>query len=391
MRRSGGSQTREAIFLLALAAFIAGISLRVVEPMLPELAADFGASVSSAAGVITSFALAYAAAVLIQGPLGDRFGKLRVVTIGIALAGAAGIACAFAWDLASLAAMRLVMGMFASAPVALGMAYIGDAVPIGERQATIARFIAGSILGQTLGPLFGGLLTDWAGWRLSFATLGTVFIAVAAILFLRTARGWPAIAPGRFEPLAVHRRLLGRAAVRWLVAVGAAETFFFFGAYAFLGAFLRIRFDLSFTAIGLILAGYGIGGLAYSAMARWLIRSLGERGLVVAGGAVGMTCFVLISVVPHWIYTVPCALGLGLAFYLVHNTVQTKATEVAPDARGSAVALYASAWSLGQAFGAAAIGLAVAAVGYAPAIMACGLGYGILGWWLRSNLHRLRP
>jgi len=42
-----------------------------------------------------------------------------------------------------------------------------------------------------------------------------------------------------------------------------------------------------------------------------------------------------------WLYTVPCTISLGIAFYLVHNTVQTKATEVAPDARASALALYA--------------------------------------------------
>ena len=263
---------RDAIRLLALAGFNAGISLRCVEPMLPKLAEEFAVSVSAAAVVITSFALAYAIAVLLQGPLGDRFGKLRVVTLGTALAGIMSLACAFAWSLESLAALRLTTGIFASSSVALGMAYIGDVVPPGERQTTIAHFIAGSLLGQTLGPLFGGIFTDWVGWRVSFGVLGVIFVLVTAILWLRTVRAWPAIAPGRFRPLAAHRRLVGRAPMRWLVAVGVAETFFFFGAYAFLGAFLQRRFDLSFTAIGLILAGYGVGGLLYSSMARSLIQ-----------------------------------------------------------------------------------------------------------------------
>lgn len=381
---------REAIRLLALAGFNAGISLRCVEPMLPKFADDFGTSVSAAAAVITSFALAYALAVLLQGPLGDRFGKLRVVTLGTGLAGIASLGCALAWSLESLAAMRLLTGMFASSSVALGMAYIGDAVPLGERQHTIARFIAGSLLGQTLGPLFGGAFTDWIGWRASFGVLGLIFAAVSAILWARTAGAWPAIAPGRFQPFTVLRRLLGRAAMRWLVAVGVAETFFFFGAYAFLGAFLRLRFDLSFTAIGLILAGYGVGGLVYSLAARPLIRALGERGLVLAGGSAGLVLYAILAVVPHWAYAIPCTIGLGVAFYLIHNTIQTKATEVAPEARGAAVALYASAWALGQAGGVAAMGLAVAAAGYAPAIVASGIGFGVLGLWLRSNMHRLK-
>jgi YNFM family putative membrane transporter len=382
---------REAIGLLALAGFNAGISLRCVEPMLPKLADEFGTSVSAAAVVITSFALAYAVAVLLQGPLGDRFGTLRVVTIGTALAGAASLAGAFAWSLESLAALRLLTGIFASASVALGMAYIGDVVPPGERQTTIAHFIAGSLLGQTLGPLVGGLFTDWVGWRVSFGVLGAIFLLVAAILALRTARAWPAIAPGRFQPLAVHRSLLRRAPMRWLVAVGVAETFFFFGAYAFLGAYLQQRFALSFTAIGLILAGYGAGGLLYSSMARALIRALGERGLMAAGGAMGFALYALFVLLPHWAYAIPCTIALGLAFYLIHNTIQTRATEVAPDARGSAVALYASAWALGQAAGVAAMGVVVAAAGYASAIVASGVGFGLLGWWLRSNMRRLKP
>jgi predicted MFS family arabinose efflux permease len=328
---------------------------------------------------------------LLQGPLGDRYGKLRVVTIGMALAGIASLACAFCWDIPSLAAMRLATGMFASASVALGMAYIGDVVPISERQTTIAHFIAGSMLGQMLGPLVGGALTDWVGWRGSFGLLGIVFPCVATVLFLRTRSAWPAALGGPFRPLAVYRGLWSRIAVRWLLAVGIAETFFFFGAFAFLGAFLKARFDVSFTTIGLVLAGYGLGGLVFSFSARTFIRRLGERGMVLAGGAIGAVLFVAVVLVPQLAWTLPCTIGLGFAFYLVHNTIQAKATEVAPDARGSAVALYATGWALGQALGVAAIGLAVAAAGYAPAIAACGVGFGLLGLWLRGNLHRLKP
>jgi predicted MFS family arabinose efflux permease len=75
----------------------------------------------------------------------------------------------------------------------------------------------------------------------------------------------------------------------------------------------------------------------------------------------------------------------------VHNTIQTKASEVAPDARGSAIALYASAWAVGQASGVAALGAAVALVGYVPAILAAAAGFALLGAWLRFNLARLRP
>jgi predicted MFS family arabinose efflux permease len=377
-----------AILLLSLGAFVSGISLRCVEPMLPQLATDFSTSVSSASVIVTAFAVAYACTVLLQGPLGDRYGKLRVVTIGVALAGLASFGCAAAWNLGSLAAMRFLMAMFASAPVALGIAYIGDVIPLEDRQATIARFVAGSIFGQTLGPLFGGVLTDWAGWRSSFVVLGLLFVAGAATMFVRTRREWQATAPGRFQPFAVLARLLARAPVRWVIAVSAAETFFFFGGYVFIGAYLRDRFGLSYTAIGLVLAGYGVGGLVYSSLVRWLVP-LGDRRLVVLGGVLALLAFAVIVLPGDWRYAVPGAFGLGLAFYLLHNTIQTKASEVAPDARGTALALFASGWAVGQASGVAAIGAAVAYIGYTSAILSAAIGFALLGFWLRSNMARL--
>ena len=72
---------RETIFLFSVASFISGISLRVVEPMLPRLATDFGVSVSVAATVIAAYAVTYACSPFACGPLGDRYGRSPVVTI----------------------------------------------------------------------------------------------------------------------------------------------------------------------------------------------------------------------------------------------------------------------------------------------------------------------
>jgi predicted MFS family arabinose efflux permease len=382
---------RPEIGFIALASFNAGISLRCVESMLPKLAADFGVSVSGASVIVTSFAFAYAGSVLVQGPLGDRYGKLRVVTIAMGLAGLASLACAAAADLAWLSAMRLLTGVFASASVALGMAYIGDVVPHEERQATIARFIAGSLLGQAVGPLFGGIFTDLVGWRASFFVLGAIFLLVSTVMLLKTRVVWPPLGPGRFRPLAIHGDLLSRAPVRWLVGVGTLESFYFFGPFVFIGAYYKERFDLSYTLIGFLLAGYGLGGLIYSWSVHWLLRRLTPERMAALGGVLAFLLYVAVALAPHWALAAPCCIGLGIAFYLVHNPLQARATDVAPDARGAAVALFACAWALGQALGVAAMGVAVSAFGYAPMLAAFGAGFAALGVWLRYNMWRLRP
>jgi predicted MFS family arabinose efflux permease len=382
---------RETIFLLALASANSGIALRVVEPMLPRLAADFGATISSTAIIISAYAFAYGGSQLFYGPIGDRFGKLRVATLSLMGAAVGCFGCALAPDLASLAAMRLVTALFASTPVILGMAYIGDRVTAEERQPVIARFIIGTISGQALGPAIGGAVTDLAGWRGTFALIGTVFAVVSVILLVRTRAQWSLEkgTPLPRNPLEVHIKLLGSARVRRVVAVGFIETFIFFGAYSFLGAYLKIRFDLSLTLIGALLAGFGIGGVFYGIMVRRLLMQLGQRGLVIAGGVTCCACYALAMLTPVWQAFIACTVGLGLGFYMLHNTVQTKATEMAPQSRGTALALYSSGWALGQAAGVAAMGLAVGQFDYQWPILVFGVAYFALGLWMRRNLERL--
>ncbi|HMH16830.1 MAG TPA: MFS transporter [Burkholderiales bacterium] len=382
---------REIIFLLALASANAGIALRAVEPMLPRLASDFGESVSATAVIISAYALAYGGAQLLYGPLGDRFGKLRVVSLSLVGAALGCFGCALAQDLATLAAMRLVTGLFASTPVMLGMAYIGDRVPAAERQPVIARFVAGTITGQALGPAVGGAVTDLLEWRGTFALLGAVFAVVSAILILRTRAQWgeEKVIALSANPFAVHMRLLRSPHVRHVVAIGFIETFLFFGAFAFLGAYLKLRFDLSLTLIGLILAGFGIGGVLYTLMVRRLLMELGQRGLVLGGGIGCCACYALAMLTHAWHVVALCTVGLGFSFYMLHNTLQTKATEMAPEARATGLALYSSAWALGQAAGVAGMGLAVGLLDYQAPIIAFGVGYLALGVWMRRNLDKL--
>ena len=382
---------REIIFLLALASANGGIALRAVEPMLPRLASEFGTSVSSTAMIISAYAFAYAGSQLLYGPIGDRFGKLRVASLSLMGAAAGSFGCALAPDLVTLALMRLVTALFASTPVILGMAYIGDRVPAAERQPVIARFIIGTISGQALGPAIGGAVTDIAGWRGTFALIGAVFALVSTTLFVRTRAQWSEEkgTPFLHNPLAVHLRLLESPRVRRVVAVGFIETFIFFGAYSFLGAYLKLRFDLSLTLIGALLAGFGIGGILYGLMVRRLLMQLGQRGLVLSGGVACFAAYALAMLTPVWQVFIACTVGLGFGFYMLHNTLQTKATEMAPHSRGSALALYSSGWALGQAVGVAAMGFAVSLFDYRLPIVAFGAGYLLLGLWMRRNLGKL--
>jgi predicted MFS family arabinose efflux permease len=379
------------IILLAVAAGNAGIAMRVVEPMLPRLAAEFGTSVPATAGVISAFAFAHAGAQYFHGPLGDRYGKLRVLTILMALSAVAAFGCALAGSLDGLLAWRFATGLFSSATMTLGMAYVADVVPAPSRQPVLARFLSGTIIGQGLGPFIGGALTDLFDWRAAFAVLGAVFALVATVLFAGTRRQWgegtrstgPLLSPAR--QLAILRLPRARAVLLTVFL----EMVFFYGAFAFLGAWLRARFGLPFTLIGLLLAAYGLGGLVYTATVRWLLTRLGQRGCVLLGGLLGGLFYLAVVLVPAWPFVALCTVGLGFSFYTLHNTLQMKATEMAPQARATGMSLFSMFWATGQAVGAALMGASVAAFGYAPMIVCFGLGFALVGVGLRYNLQRL--
>lgn len=379
------------ILLLALAAGNSGIALRVVEPMLPELAADFGTGVPATAAVISAFAFAHAGAQYFHGPLGDRFGKLRILTILMGLSAVATFGCAAAATLDALVAWRFATGVFSSATMTLGMAYLADTVPAERRQPVLAHFVSGTIIGQGVGPFIGGLLTDLAGWRSTFIVLGAVFAAVATVLFVATRAQWGTgtrTSGAIFSP-ARQLAILRLPRARAVLAAVFIETVFYYGAFAFLGAMLKARFDLPFTLIGLLLAGFGAGGLVYTTSARWLLARFGQRGCVTLGGLLGGVFFAGTLLVPTWQLVGVCTVGLGLSFYLVHNTLQMRATEMAPQARATGMSLFSMFWAGGQAVGAALMGAGAAAFGYAPMIAAFGIGFAVFGIGLRFRLHRL--
>jgi len=85
-----------AIVALSIAAFASGISLRLTDPLLPLFALDFSITPGRAAAVITAFSIAYGLAQLFFGPVGDRFGKYRVIAWACA-------ACALTASLCGLA------------------------------------------------------------------------------------------------------------------------------------------------------------------------------------------------------------------------------------------------------------------------------------------------
>ncbi|WP_255751427.1 MFS transporter [Roseomonas fluvialis] len=367
--------------MLALAGFAAGGGMRLMDPLLPLLATDFGVGVAAIAPVVAGFTLAYGAGQLVTGPLGDRFGKVWVASIALVLYGVGLAASALAWDLTSMVVLRTGTGLVAGAVIPLAIAWIGDAVPYAERQATIGKFLTGMVMAQLLVGPVSGVMAEIAGWRASFLVLAALALVVG-VLMLRRAAPEPRVATTRGLGLSQYGVLLRAPAGRRLMGAAALDgAVLFGGAFPFIGAFLIERFALSPGQAGLVVAGFGIGAFIYTRLAKRLVARLGEPGLLGVGGGVLAVALAALAVAPAWWVVALLQVPLGMAFYMFHGVLQARATEALPDSRATAVSAFAMALFLGQSAGALAFGAVLHAGGYGAVFaLAAAATAGLAAW-----------
>jgi predicted MFS family arabinose efflux permease len=364
-----------AVLALSLAAFASGASIRVTDPMLPRLSADFGVSLGDAAGVVTIFSAAVGLTQLFFGPVGDRFGKYLVIAWACVACALTAMLCALAPRFHWLLAARLLAGASAGAIIPLSMAWIGDVVPYESRQPVLARFLIGQILGFSAGQLAGGFAAEYLTWRLPFIGLALCFAAVSILLFTLNRRlpvhartVHKATGNALKRTVAEFGQVLTSAWARVVLVTVFFEGVFLFGAFAFIASHLHREHGLSLSAAGALVMLFGMGGLAFAASSRLLVKRLGEVGLARWGGSLLFLSMLVTGVGGHWWWAVPGCFLAGLGFYMFHNTLQTHATQMAPERRGAAVSSFAFCYFFGQSAGVALAGLLVESAGTGPVI-----------------------
>jgi predicted MFS family arabinose efflux permease len=163
-----------------------------------------------------------------------------------------------------------------------------------------------------------------------------------------------------------------------------------FGAFTYVGADLHLRFGVGFTLVGLFVGTFAIGGLIYSLSVRLLVNRFGQTGLAAGGGALLALAYVTLAFEPHYWIAPAAILTIGLGFYMLHNTLQTNATQMTPQARGTAVAIFSSALYLGQTAGVAAGGVVFDRLTGVPLFLAGAAVLLALALWFASQLKRRR-
>lgn len=365
--------------LLTALIFVVFMDSRVMTAMLPEIADDLGTSIASAGLAVTGYLLAYGVFQLAYGPLADRVGAVWVMSV-VCVGFAAAVALAtLAPDVEALVAIRLVTGALAAAFFPLALATVGNLVVYESRQSAIGALLAALALGQIFGAAVGGFVTEAFSWRVMFALDAVLALLVVAPLW-RFRRAAPA-APGRpgSRPLEAQRQLLRDRRATVLFAIVFVEGAAFFGGLSYLGALLHDDYGLSLDSVGLVLVLDGAALLVTSRLLGRIAPRLGENGMILVGALFMGGAYLIVLAVANWQAVVPAAVLLGAGFALCHSTLQTRATELAPEARATAISLFAFSLFVGSAVGTAVLGQLIEIRGYGALLLTCGVALALLG------------
>jgi len=343
--------------LLYLGAFATMADRFSVAPLLIPIAASFHVSLAAVSGAASLYYLAYGLMPPLYGVLSDRFGRVHVIRVALVGTALADMLSALSPNLTALLVARFVTGGIACGVFPTTLVYLADRFPFKVRQQAITNVLVFVALGTTAGTLGAGVTAHVFSWRYFFLIPGAIALAVAVAL-----RGLPEslVTRSTQNPLKQVAGVLrhGWAALLLLLAVLVGAVMFGFVTY--LAPALEANGQSSAIA-GVVVASYGVSVLFCTRVFGYVARRT-PAALILAGGAALLMIGYLIASASQSVGAILAASVLaGGAYAFMQSTFQTWATDVVPEARGTATSLFATAIFAGAALATAgAAGLASA-------------------------------
>jgi predicted MFS family arabinose efflux permease len=360
---------------LSLIGFATALSTRAVDPIIPPIADSLATDPARVALLTTAFTLPFVVAQPFLGPAADAVGKLRMMLICIAVIIAMSLACALAPNFQMLLIARMVCGAATGGIFPVGMAIIADTVPVAERQVANARWLTVVISGNLLGTAVAGMLSDLFGWRAVFLAVGLCAVA-ALVNALVNLRHVPQAPPSRLDIASIPSRYLAlfanpRAKFCFLAVFleGAA----IFGLFSFVALLLVAAGEPRASIAGLVIAGFSVGGVAYTLAVTPLTRRWQPRELMIGGGSLCAATFIGLAFNPAWPIQLVLYTAMGVGFYTLHACIQVESSELSATARGTAMSMHSLSFFLGNATGPVLYSLGFAWLGAGTSVLIGGV------------------
>ncbi len=384
---------RRVLGLSMLAVFATTLFFRAVDPVVPQIADYFVIDSNTVALLATAFSLPYAVMQPVLGGLADAFGKTRLMTWSLLLLVISAVIGAAAPSFSVLFASRMVSGIVAGGVFPISVAIAADLVAVEHRQVAVGRMLGAAMVGNLLGSPAAGIAADLIGWRGVFVGMGVlaaIALAAAAIGFRGVSS--TAVARVRLRALpAMYGTIFRNPQAKFCYVAVMVEAICLFGLFPYVASMLAAGGESRAAIAGLVIAGFGAGGIIYASSISLLLAHLGERGLMLGGGTLMGIALASVALRLPWQLQSLDFLFLGLGFYMLHGVIQIYASELAPKARGSAMAMHSSFFFFGNALGPVVYGLALPSVGLTATVVPAGailIGVGVV---CARALRRDRP
>ncbi len=345
-----------------------------------DIAAEFDISVALAGQLGTATFAAWAVSVFSSGPLSDSFGRRPVALGGLLVLTVSVVGSAFAPNVATLLALRMLAGLGGGMLPANTIGAVSDVISPARRAQAVGAMIAINVFPPAISIPVIALVADWRGWRFALLSSG-LLLAVALV----TNWLWfPSVARERVRNVVFLSRYWSLMSLRFFrvaVAVGITQRIAFWGMVNYLAAYLIGTYGISVGYVALPLAIIAIGQVigSYSAglVAKRRDRALLMAATSVVGGIGGMLFFAV--ALDLWVAVAVAAVGSGL-LAVTMPTLVAVSTEFSGESKASGAGLMGMSNQIGGVLGAALAGLLLASTGFA------GIGYLFLGATIASAL-----
>jgi predicted MFS family arabinose efflux permease len=356
------------LFTLGFLAFWANGDNYAAAPLLVSIAGDLGLDVSQAALSVTAYMMTFGLFTLLFGPLGDRFGRARIIKIaafGTALFSVLG---GLAFNFPTLVVFRGFNGIFAAGIFPVTMALIGERFSDEKRQAAVARIMGMMFLGGAGATAIGGLIAQFASWRWVYIVYGIAefILAVAVLLILPSGER----SKERISFIASYKQGLSAPGLPAIVGTIFLVGFAVFGSFSYAGHYVQSLTGLPLVLVGLVVTAFGAGAVAASRLLP-LVRPRMGRAFLPVAGTIGAASLLLLVFTEAVVLMIVGFTGFGMAFVALQSTLIMGAQARLPQLRGTAMSLASFGMFVGGATGAAVNGIINNAFGpaiiYAPA------------------------
>lgn len=362
----------------------------VIPPLLVPIGEHLDVSLAVAGQVVTVTFAAWAVSVVLCGPLSDSLGRRPMALVGLALLAISTIATAFAPNIETMLAVRILTGLGGGMVPPNSVAAVSEVISPERRAKAVGGLMAINIFGLSIGVPLLALLAEWLGWQ-------AAVVATGLSLALALALNWiwfPADSAARvrdFTFISRYRELLSMGFFRAAVFVMVAQRIAYWTMVSYLAAFLIQTYGLSVGATAIPLAWSAAAQVVGSYSAGMIAVTRHRAALVAATTLAGGICGLIYFSVPidYWLAVVLGAVGTGL-LSVTFPTLVAISYEYSGRSRATGIGLIGVGNQSGGAAGAAMAGALLASVGFGAVGYMC-LGVAVISGAVAVLFMRQRP